>query len=241
MDRAWRCCEFWQRRLSNKWNARLFARDHGCRVPDLYWHGRRVSRLPLESLPAQYVIRPARGYSGTGVYVMTAGTDLMNGERYANVRSQLVKTFGHYARVPLLVEELVTDESAGDGLPIEYHCHMFGERIGAIEVNSRTGRGPKKTMRNFYTEDWRPFPQPMRNHYPYGAEFAAPKCLAEILRCARTLGVAYETYVRIDFYASPRGCVFSEFAATPGLGKHFTQYCDEYFERLWRETFPDAI
>ena len=32
-DARWRCCDLWQRTLSNKWNAREFVQRYGCRVP----------------------------------------------------------------------------------------------------------------------------------------------------------------------------------------------------------------
>jgi hypothetical protein len=47
------------------------------------------------------------------------------------------------------------------------------------------------------------------------------------------------TYVRIDFYASRVGCVFGEFSPTPAKGNFFSPFADRYFERIWRETFPE--
>jgi hypothetical protein len=67
-----------------------------------------------------------------------------------------------------------------------------------------------------------------------------PRCLAEMLSCAATLGVAFGTYVRIDFFATDRGAVFNELSSTPFNGLEFTPYCDAFFGALWAEKFPDA-
>jgi len=49
-----------------------------------------------------------------------------------------------------------------------------------------------------------------------------PACLAEILRHAAVLGTRLGTYVRIDFFATDRGCVFNEFSSMPGGGRDYT-------------------
>ena len=67
-----------------------------------------------------------------------------------------------------------------------------------------------------------------------------PRCLEEMLRLARRLGVAIGTHMRIDFFASDSGYVFNEFSSAPNGGKCFTPFCDDLFGALWEETFPDA-
>jgi len=73
----WRCCEFWQRTLINKWNAREFAQRYGCRVPTLYWFGRHAGALPLDSLPTHFVIRQVWGSARKGVYVFAHDRELL--------------------------------------------------------------------------------------------------------------------------------------------------------------------
>lgn len=240
-DERWHCCELWQRRLSNKASAREFAAKHGCRVPELYWAGRWVDGLPLQSLPQHYVIRPARGFSSKGVYLMAGETEVLDGRHLtaAELRRELRQQFGRVRRAPLLVEEFITNEDGRHVIPVDYHCHMFGSRIGAVEVSPRQGRDPGASTRNFYTESWQPLPEPMYVGIQYGGEFEPPRCLDELLHFARVLGTAYGTYVRIDFYASQRGCMFGEFAPTPARGRYFSPFADRYFEEIWRETFPD--
>ena len=66
-----------------------------------------------------------------------------------------------------------------------------------------------------------------------------PLCLSEMVACVRRLGAAYETYVRVDMYASDRGCVFGEFSSTPAEGRNFTPFGNRYLGELWERTFPD--
>lgn len=54
---------------------------------------------------------------------------------------------------------------------------------------------------------------------------------------ARKLGEAYDTYVRIDFYASKLGCVFGEFTPYHKI----TPWLDVYFGALWKKIFPDRM
>ena len=68
---------------------------------------------------------------------------------------------------------------------------------------------------------------------------AAPSWLPELLRAGKRLGQAYGTYVRVDFLVAGDAVVFGEFATTP-MGP-WTAFAEEYFGRLWQETFPDAL
>ena len=239
---TWRCCRFWQRSLLNKWNSREFAKRHGCRVPALYWSGRSVSRTPLDDLPDSFVIRPSFGTNREGVYVMTGGVDLLTGEPHtrAGLRARLFERVGRRSNPPLLVEEFVRSEDGSYRLPLEFRCHAFGGTIGAVEVVIR-GRKTKIPSRyGFFTPEWQPLdpgytdPDPIESIEP-------PRCLDEMLGWARCLGQAYETYVRVDFYSSDKGCVFGEFSSTPARGETFTEFTNDYFEQLWQKHLGDRI
>jgi hypothetical protein len=224
--------------LSNKWNAREFARKHGCSVPALYWYGRRPAHLSLEKLPSNYVIKPALGQSCRQVYVMSADIDLMHRRRLAapELRAHLIDTYGRVSLVPILVEEFVGAQELGK-LAIDYKCHVFGDVVAAIEVVVRESAQHARYM--FYTADWEPFTRPLVTaKYEPGCYQPPPHCLDEMLRHARALGIAYGTFVRADFYVDARGAIFGELSTTPNNGNGFTDYADRYFEELWREKFP---
>ncbi|MDB4920199.1 MAG: hypothetical protein JWQ54_2182 [Mucilaginibacter sp.] len=47
---VWQDVENWQRKLSNKFNAREFAKMHGCKVAGLLWRGRDTENIDFNSL-----------------------------------------------------------------------------------------------------------------------------------------------------------------------------------------------
>jgi hypothetical protein len=238
---AWHCCAFWQRSLANKWNAWQFVQGYGCRVSKLYWSGRWIASLPFASLPDNYVIRPYYGHSRRNVLAIASAVDLLGGTSYsaAELRQHLIKTLGRFSRVPVLVHEFVRTESGEYTVPIEYQCHV-GETVGAVQVIERqVGGGP--TRNRFYSPAWEPFSDKMRARLPFGQYMDPPRCLDDILNTVRTLGKTYGTYVRIDGFATDRGCVFGEFTPTPARGANFTPYADEYLGALWEEHLGDTV
>ncbi len=237
-EQQWHCCRFWQRCLNNKWNAREFVQRYGCRVPELYWHGRRPGALPIRALPAHFVIRPSWGAAGAGVYVMAHGRELLRERAYSEetLRTALRRDQGWVSRFPILVEEFVRSETGAHVLPIEYKCYVFGATIGAVQVVQRNGC---EARHRFYTPSWDVFEDEMSTHNPPAEPLDPPRCLEDMLACAKRLGEAYGTFVRADFYATPAGCVFGEFSSTPMNGREFTPFADRYFGELWDATFSD--
>jgi hypothetical protein len=242
-ESRWRRGEHWQRRLSNKLNARVFAQRLGCAVPALYWHGRRLRRSRLESLPERFVIKPAIGTRHRGIHVVAGSRELLTGAPMTRGRLYdcLRAERGRLSHVPLLAEELVRNENGEEVLAVDYKIHVFGGEIGAVQVVHRWSGSDTPAAHRFYTPDWRPFDDPMCTTLPMGAPSDPPSCLPQLFDAARTLGAAYEAYVRVDLYATPRGCVFGEFSCTPANGELFTPLADEFFEALWRRHHPDGV
>jgi len=238
-EESWRCCPHWQRSLSNKWNAREFAVRNGCQVPELYWYGRNLRDLRFESLPDRYVIRPTFGHSREGVYVFCDGLDLLTARSIG--RAEVCHTLGGVLRRLLngrvLVEEFVSDPASKCRLPLECDLHMFGERIGAIQVIHRSAvKG--RTRHRWYSDSWQPFSDQMNPKLPLADPIPAPSRLAELIRAGQRLGRAYGTYVRVDFLVTETKVVFGEFATTPGGGRGFTPFADQYLGGLWQGAFP---
>jgi hypothetical protein len=239
-ERAWRCCDRWQRKLINKWNGREFVLRHGCRVPALYWRARLPSQRRLSALPARYVVRPLWGSRRRGVYVVAEGRDLLFGEPFsaAVLRRSILRAGMLTRTLPVMVEEFVQSDDPRYTLPIEYKCHTFGDTVAAIEVLERQ---TKKARRLFYGADWQPIADPMSTQGYRSEPRDPPDCLDEILRLATRLGRALGTYMRVDFFATPGGCIFNEFSSTPADGEGWTPFCDELFGGYWDEKFPHAI
>lgn len=236
---TWRCCDQWPRALLNKWNSREFAASHGCRLPALYWHGLRLSGLPLESLPARFVIRPIWGTGRRGIFVMADGCDLLRGDRPTPARlRQRVRwappaLFSWADRI--LIEEFVGNRDP-PRLPVEYKCHTFGDRVAAVEMLERTGA--HTATHRYYSPTWEPYDDAMCAALPAMPLRPAPAGLHEMVTAAGALGASLGTYMRVDFFASDEGCVFNEFSSTP-FGAP-TPFCDALFGRLWEEACPAA-
>jgi hypothetical protein len=223
-DAAWRCCDHWPRKLLNKWNARQFAIRHDVAVPSLYafvGRGRRVGPAP-----ARHVIRPLIGSNKEGVQVIIDGQDVLRDRPPVP------------ARGPCLVEEFIPGE---DLFPLEYKCHVFGARVGAIQVFERRAGRAFEPFERFYGPDWSDFPVDMGISNGAGEWRPPPPFLGELLELCARLGPAVGTYMRIDFFGGPSGPVFNEFSSTPSIKElPFTPYCDELFGQMWDDAFAGA-
>jgi len=68
-----------------------------------------------------------------------------------------------------------------------------------------------------------------------------PRGLERLLEVARTLGRAFETYVRVDLYDADGDPIFAEFAPIPSRGRSYTPEADARLEQLWVAHYPDAL
>lgn len=242
-DQVWRCCEVWPRSLVQKWNGREFAARHGVPLPELYWCGRSLHRLPVDTLPARFAVRPLSGRKRRGVYVVANGRELLREAPMdaRALRRRLIREHGPWRPQPILVEAFAVPEDGRDRLPTECKLHVFRDVVAAIEVIERAHGGPGGARLRFFTPTWEPFEDAMVTGYPVAAKREAPRGLDAMLRHGLRLGAAVGTYMRIDFFATQAGVLFNEFSSAPGhrsLG--YTPFCEELFDALWREKFPDA-
>ena len=237
---TWHCCAFWQRKLSNKWNSREFAQMLGCSVPELYWSGTKLTEIPFDRLPDQFVIRSVVGHSRQAVLVLDRGRDLLKGQRYdpARIIEVMRPRMRTFPPGRLLVEAFVAPEpGVPTSLPRDYKFYVFGDRIAVIQVFER---GEKVTTSTF-DDSWNPLPHLHRIDISPKVEPLPPACIDELRAVARTLGKAFGSFVRVDMYAGAQGALFGEFAATPSKGQAFTAFADQYLGELWAATYPDSI
>lgn len=232
----WRDEILWQRRLSNKLNAKEFVQLHGCKTAMLYWHGRDVDQIDFSALPTQYVIRPTRGSGCTGVFIMRNGLNLFDNKHYsdAEILVLLRACVNEFPNQHILIEEFLQNEAGAYEIPIDYKFFCFNGKIAGISVIKRLG--PHTGTCAFFNEHWIPIePLTLSYPYPYKSGQTKPRCFDEMVEQVKKLSKIYGIFVRIDFYATSKGAVFGEFTPTPGLGKGFTRYAEKLLTSYWDE------
>ncbi|WP_347158089.1 ATP-grasp fold amidoligase family protein [Pontibacter chitinilyticus] len=236
----WKDVENWQRKLSNKYNAREFAHKHGCKVPELYWKGRNCRQIDFSKLPAHYVIRPTIGHSCNCVFLMDNTMNLMDHRNYTpeEIVSFLEKVVQENPLIEFLVEEFIRTEEGEYRIPNDYKFYMFNGQLAFVQVINRMSSHEGFT--SFYDPKW----EQLRNIntiYGEAAHQDRPECYDEMYACAVKLSKSYEIFVRIDFYATDKGAVFGEFTPTPGLGAAFTPFGDKLLMSYWDNYCTDLI
>lgn len=228
----WRDVINWQRKLSNKQNAREFAKKHGCKVPELYWYGRDIDKLDFKNIPAQYVLKPTIGHSSKNVYLMDNGFNVMDRIFYnsENLTEIMAKIIEENPYVNFILEEFVRNEQGQYTIPVNYKFHTFNGFIGGVSVINMTG--PNDGFARAYDEHWNLIPD-IENDFEKSPYQDPPVCLDEMISYAKRLSIAYEIYVRVDLYATDKGAIFGEFAPTPSKGRYFTKQSDKLFAKHW--------
>ncbi|MGK7943570.1 MAG: ATP-grasp fold amidoligase family protein [Microcystaceae cyanobacterium] len=242
-DSEWKFCRYWQRTLINKWNSREFSQKHHCKVPELYWYGQNLKEMPIESFPDNYVIRPVWGTARKGIYVMSGNLDLLTNTSFekTQLKEHLISQLGEVSKCPILVEEFVRSEQGEYKLPIEYKFYMFGEKIAFISVHERISYKSVKFSQQF-TSDWQQLTEPIDNFVPLNSNFEQPQCYQEMVSCVKRLGVAFGTFIRVDYYATDKGAIFSEFSSIPhSLLQSITPFGDQYLGKMWHDIYPNKI
>lgn len=232
----WQCCAHWQRCLNNKLTAREYAAMHGVATPDLLWSGRRLHRLPVQTLPTRFVVRRAWGAGARQTHLLVDGMELLDGRRCSpqQLHRDLLRQYGRWSIHPLLVEEFLED-AAGRQRALEVNLYCFGGRVGLIEHIERAGR---ISYRCAYDAEWHPFAAGVHTERPRPQPLARPAALDQMVEVAGRLAATYGTFVRVDLYLTSRGLVFGEFSSTPFGGKGISPWADELLGRMWEAHCP---
>lgn len=236
----WKDDPYWQRKLSNKANAREFAKMQGCKVPDLYWRGADVENINFDELPPYYVIRPTTGHSSNMVFVMDHGTNLFDGKKYtpAEIVDALKPAVDKKEDLEFLIEEFLQNEDGQHAVLTDYKFFCFNGEIAVVWEIKRTG--PKTGFATFYDEHWKKMDE-VHIFYPPKEAGPPPACFPDMVRQAKSLSKAYGIFVRLDFYATNKGAVFGEFTPTPALGRGHTRFGKRLLNKYWDTYCKDQI
>lgn len=237
---AWKDKLHWQRKLSNKYNAREFALKNGCKVPDLYWKGNNIELADFRGLPEHYVIRPSIGHSSNNVFVMKKGINLFNGMEYTpeTIKQHFKSAMRMTPKVDILIEEFLQTSEGNYRILDDYKFMCFNGEIASCHVINRLS--PKLGYGCFYDENWNRM-RPLHKAYPEKGGQIKPSCFEDMIHQVKVLSKAYEIFVRIDFYATNKGAVFGEFTPTPGMGGNFSSYGKELLIKYWDKYCKDSI
>jgi hypothetical protein len=236
----WHCCDHWQRSLLNKWNSREFASMHGVKVPELYWYGRCIADLPLDSLPEHFVLRSAWGTQKRGTHVFAGGRDLLDDRRYtrSELKAAMLLDYGRRARFPILAEQFMTTADGRYEQGVEYRFFCMRDQVALIQQVEHRGRVARWMH---YSPHWQPIADAVNTEKQALEVCPRPARLEEMLDIAGRLGAACGTFMRVDLYETANGCFFGEFSSTPGWARHYTPWADDSLGRLWQEICPECI
>lgn len=235
----WKCCDAWQRCLTNKWNAREFAAMHDVPVPQIYWCGRNLLRLPYHALPGRFAVRRAWGAGTCQTHLYVDGRELLDDRPCTprQLQRDLLRQYGPWTKHPLLIEEFV-EPAEGEARAVEFNFYCFGGFVGLVEHFEPAGRTSNRCA---YDTAWRPYPEVVYSGRPRARPIARPPQLDAMLAVASRLGAAYGTFVRVDLYLSRDGIRFGEFSSTPFRGSEILPWADALLGRMWAERCPTAL
>ena len=231
--KIWKEGENWQRRLSNKFNAKEFAKKYNCKVVDLYWKVRNVREIDFESLPPHYVIKPTIGHGSRQMWLMSNGVNLFDNRawRKDEILDAMESITVENQKLEFLIEEFVRTPEGRYEIPLDYKFFMFNGSVACIEVIER--KSPGKGTKVFYDEDWNELKTINYSSLKSGQGRPRPGCFEEMLEKAKELSRLYEIFVRIDFYASDKGAIFGEITPTPSLGALYSAYGSDLLVSYW--------
>lgn len=221
---TWRCCDQWQRVLSNKLNAKAFATMHGVAVAALFWHDETISPENVLRLPQSYAIKLTNGHSSQQVLLVRKGEEYWSGQPLSpdDVVARVVAMRGYKASgVRVMAEELLLDRHGGILADCKFYCFD-----GRAEVFYITDRNRREWV--WYDREWRPFSRPFNIAWPQGKPQPRPDNFEEMLDTVDHLARQYDgEFVRLDFYADETKFWFGEFTHTPLCGQSLTKHSAE--------------
>lgn len=230
--------------VDSKDDAHAWLTRLGERTPQLLGSYEGADLIPWDDLPDRCVVKPARGTSSTGVYLLvrrpqgwreiTAGRDLTQVELVVELSALYAQ--GELAG-PVLVEELVDDPRTPDGGPIDYKVHTFFGRVGLIECKLRLPGDDGEPVSWFciYDETWRELGNLFIDSH-YAAAIPPPRAPHRLLDVARRVSAAIpRPYLRVDLMEDSSGPAVCEITPEPGGSVLVDHRTDRRLGLLWED------
>lgn len=224
---------------THAWLARL-----GVRSASLLASYDSPEQIEWDALPERCVVKPARGNSSTGVYLLVRHGDgwreIAQGRELSSAAlgAELTALFEDgTVRGPVLVEELVDDPRAPEGGPIDYKVHTFFGRAGLIEAKLRLpdGTGEPISWWCIYDDTWSPIGNAF-NDLHYNGSIPPPHDPQGLLNIAcRVSSAIPRPYLRVDLMEDSAGPLVCELTPEPGGVVMVRSDLDRRLGRLWED------
>lgn len=236
----WKSIENWQRRLSNKHNAKEFAKKLHCKVAKVYWQGNNdeFQNFDMSKLPKNFIFKPVKGYGSKKVFLIKDKINLFSGKKYSQkqIRDKIENLLEF--RNEIIIEEFLPNEKGEIVVPNDYRFYTFNGEILFIQLDKR--KAFKKDQVSFYDEDWNLIKNKILVDAITDKYDDAPICFNEMKVEVKKLSKQYKIFCRIDFYATNKGAVFGEFTPTPRKGKNLTKFGNNQLIKAW-ETYCNGM
>ncbi|MDH3241364.1 MAG: hypothetical protein OEO83_11935 [Alphaproteobacteria bacterium] len=210
---------------------KLAARDHAAqcvpqlRFPKLHWSGTDPDRIPLETIPLPYVIKP-NNRSGEHIFVLRP-EEFDKPAILRRCRAWMAaKPFGGnigewgYGQVPTRIQ-VEAFLSAGEDLapPANYEFFVYHGRVGAIYYSvPPLGGRPRK--RGLFTTDWQAIAADrwrMKGFDPFDADIPKPDNLTALVEAAEKIAAELD-FARVDLFNLDGAIYLSEVTLYPSSG-----------------------
>jgi len=145
-EQLWHCCRLWQRKLSNKLNAKEFSIRCGVPTAKVYWSGKDARKIPFDKLPRECVIKTSIGWSSRQVLPLIDGVSVFDGELYEPRRVidkyRMIMSKKPVSRGQVFVEEFLQPEDE-HGVPSDYKCYVFDGKVAYVAVIDRNEKSQR--------------------------------------------------------------------------------------------------
>lgn len=221
-----------------------WLRQLGVRTATVIASYDRPEQIDWDALPDRCVVKPARGSSSIGVYLLVRQTggwrEIAQGRELssADVSAELMTLFDDGAvRGAVLVEELVDDPRVPDGGPIDYKVHTFFGRAGLIETKMRVPGEDGDAMSWF-----RVFDETLNDvgnafsERLYSRSIPPPRDPQAVLDAAcRVSSAIPRPYLRVDLMEDSVGPLVCELTPEPGGIVTVGTALDRRLGKLWED------
>jgi hypothetical protein len=227
--------------VGNNIGGKDFAKPLGIGVPAIYDIVPSPEEIPnFDELGESFVIKPARGYSSTNVFVMSNGVNLLDGKTWN--RQEIIDKFSSTkksqkdAHQKIIIEELLIPWNGEARIPYDYKFYMFGEKVAYCQIINRKSGANTKLNKTWYVDSEFNIieKQIMVEYLQDDSVIMKPDCWDDLVSAAKVLGSTLNRFTRVDLYATNNGPVFGEFTPTPHGGRGFTTWADKWLGEMWK-------